>query len=225
MEPPQVCSSLRKRMDWATLPLALLQSNSACGKWKEIELATHDVAIPVSTPSASSSRVFCAIFISPRDVGSAKSLNRIERLYTLKGGQDAGIIFLLKHDDNDHQSAVATLMTLQLQLVGNWTLPIIPVESVAAVPATLAILQRQLVPTAANRKVSSPASSILPFCTDDKQPLAEHTVNVLTDVTSGFRDLLDKLLSNAVFESEIAQLLDEDAKKLSQFWRKEYVVD
>jgi hypothetical protein len=111
------------------------------------------------------------------------------------------------------------------RLVGKWTLPIIPVESVAAVLTTLAILQRQLVPEATNRKASSPASTILPFCTDDKQSLAEHTVNVLTDITSGFRDLLDKLSPKAVFESNIAQLLDEDAARLKNFWGKEYVVD
>ncbi len=56
-------------------------------------------------------------------------------------------------------------------------------------------------------------------------PLAEHTVNILTDTTSGFRDLLDKLSSNPVFESEIAQLLGDDADKLKSFWADDYLVD
>ncbi|KAI1128387.1 hypothetical protein F5Y10DRAFT_240566 [Nemania abortiva] len=220
MERPHFCASLRKRLDWAGLPSLLWKSNSRdlSGKWKEIQLDTHDISIPLTAQ-----RVFRAIFISPRDMASARTLGRIERLHNLNDGQDSGIIFLLKHDD-DQQSAVPALMTLQLQLVGNWELPVIPVESVAAVPASLLALRRELVASDANRKAANPASSLLPFCSD-KGRLAEHSVNVLTDMTSGFRDLLSKLSSDAQFVAEISQLLDEDADKLKGFWVNDYLVD
>ncbi|KAI0911812.1 hypothetical protein F4823DRAFT_584291 [Ustulina deusta] len=218
MERPLICTSLRKRFDWASLPASLLQSKSSCGKWKESQLDTHDVAIPLTTQ-----RVFRAIFMSPRDVASASCVTRIERLYNLNAGQDSGIIFLLKHDD-EQQSAVHALMTLQIQLVGRWELPIIPVDSVAAVPASLVTIQSQLPSPAPDRKPPSPATHLLPFCSDGV-PLAEHTVNILTDTTSGFSDLLDKLSSNPVFESEIAQLLGDDADKLRSFWADDYLVD
>ncbi|KAI0486424.1 hypothetical protein F4859DRAFT_369790 [Xylaria cf. heliscus] len=216
MERPLICTSLRKRLDWAGLPSSLLRSNSSCGKWKETQIDTHDVAIPLD-----SQRVFRAILISPRDVASTESLNRMERLYNLNGGQDSGIIFLLK-DDGPQQSATHTLMTLQLQLAGNWQLPIIPVESMAAVEPSLATLRHQLM--TASRKPPGPASSLLPFCSD-REPLANHTINVLTDVTSDFRDLLDKLSSKSSFGSEIAPLLGPDADKLKNFWAEEYLVD
>ncbi|KAI0452773.1 hypothetical protein F5B21DRAFT_482266, partial [Xylaria acuta] len=215
MERPLICTSLRKRLDLAGLAPSLLKSNSSCGKWKETQLDTHDVAI-----SLHSQRVFRAIFISPGDVASSEGLNRIERLYNLNGGQDSGLIFLMKGDDAQ-QNVTHALMMLQLQLVGNWELPVIPVGSVAAVEASLATLRHQLM--AASRKPPGPASSLLPFCSD-REPLAKHTINVLTDVTSDFRDLLDKLSSNSVFESEIAPLLGPDAEKLKSFWMDEYLV-
>ncbi|KAI0974264.1 hypothetical protein F4678DRAFT_458229 [Xylaria arbuscula] len=218
MERPLICTSLRKRLDWASLPAALLQSHSLCGKWKETQLDTHDLAIPLTTQ-----RVFRAIFMSPRDIASDSCSSRIERLYSLNAGQDSGILFLLKHDD-EQQSAVHALMKLQLQLVGRWELPIIPINSVAAVPGTLVTIQSRLPSPTANRKPPSPASHLLPFCSDGV-PLAEHTVNILTDTTSGFSDLLEKLSSSAEFESEIVQLLGNDADKFLNFWANDYLVD
>ncbi|KAI0863320.1 hypothetical protein F4860DRAFT_512138 [Xylaria cubensis] len=209
MERPLICTSLRKRLDWAGLAPLLLRS-------KKTQIDTHDVAIPLNCE-----RVFRGIFISPRDVASAKTLNRIERLYNLNGGQDSGLIFLLNDEDGQHNATIA-FMTLQLQLVGSWELPVIPVPSVAMVEASLATLRHQLMTTC--RKPPGPASRLLPFCSD-REPLANHSVNVLTDVTSDFKDLLNKLSSDPVSESEIALLLGPDAEKLKSFWTDEYLVD
>ncbi|KAI1433741.1 hypothetical protein GGR50DRAFT_695793 [Xylaria sp. CBS 124048] len=162
--------------------------------------------------------------MSPQDVSLARCPSRIERLYNADGGRDAAIIFLLQHESG-RENAVGALMTLQLQLVGNWELPIIPVESVATVPATLVTLKCQLVSPVANPRLPNPASHLLPHCSD-RGSLTEHTVNVLTDTTSGFRDLLGKLSSeDAVFRSEIAALLDQDANRLQNFFTTEYLVD
>ncbi|KAI1178736.1 hypothetical protein F4777DRAFT_593913 [Nemania sp. FL0916] len=217
MERSLICASVRRRRDWAGLSSLLLHNDNVCGKWKETQLDTHDIATPLSAQ-----RVFHGIFISPSDVESAATLSRIERLYSLTGGQDSGIIFLLKKD-NDKQNAVFSLMTLQLKLLGNWELPIFPVESVTAVPASLRTLQRQLVVQVTYPK-PSPASTLLPFCSD-REPLTNHTVNVLTDITSDSKDLIGKLSSSVVFESEFASLLGEDALKLKNFWTDDLPVD
>ncbi|GAW16002.1 hypothetical protein ANO14919_054240 [Xylariales sp. No.14919] len=161
--------------------------------------------------------------MSPRDVASAASANRIERLYNLNAGQDSGIIFLLKHHD-EQQSAVSALMALQVQLVGKWVLPIIPVESIAAVPASLVAIHRQLPSPSPDKRKPSPAIHLLPFCSN-REPLVEHTVNILTDMTSGFGDLLERLSSNSEFESELVQLLGEDGDKLKSFWAGDCLVD
>ncbi|KAI1190937.1 hypothetical protein F5B17DRAFT_7928 [Nemania serpens] len=218
MEQPLVCTSLRKRLAWAGLPSLLLQSNSSYGKWKETQLDTHDVAIPLSTQ-----RVFRAILMSPPDVASATSASRVERLHSLTGGQNAAIIFLLENGD-EQQNAASALMTLQLQLIGNWELPVIPVESVDAVPASLEALKRQLGCPVVSPKLPSPTTSLLPFCSYGT-PLADHTVNLITDTTSGFRDLISKISSNTLFDSEIAPLLGEDAHKLRKFWTGDYLID
>lgn len=177
----------------------------------ETQLGTHDVAV-----SLSSQRSFRAIFMSPQDAISAESLIRIERLYSINGGRESGIVFLLKQGE-DQESGVSALMKFQLRLVGNWALPIIPVESVAAVPATLATIQQKLNPLLANRKAAEPSSNLLPSCSDGK-PLEDHSVNVITDLTAGFGDLLDKLASNAVFEATLTDLIGEDADRLKRFW-------
>ncbi|KAK5624675.1 hypothetical protein RRF57_000391 [Xylaria bambusicola] len=108
-EQPLICTSLRKRLDWAALSTSLLHNRSPCGKWKETQLDTHDIAIPLT-----SQRVFRAIFMSPHDAASSNNLTRIERLYSLNAGQLSGIIFLLKNDD-EQENAVYALMTFQTQ--------------------------------------------------------------------------------------------------------------
>ncbi|KAI1368697.1 hypothetical protein F5Y08DRAFT_226850 [Xylaria arbuscula] len=162
--------------------------------------------------------------MSPHEVTSPDCQARIERLYNLNAGQLSGIIFLMK-DDDAQQSAAHVLMALQVQLIGGrWELPIFPVNSVAAVPASLVTLRSQMCSTAVNRGSATPARQLLPFCSDGV-PLTEHTVNILTDTTSDFRDLLDKLSSDALIKSEIALLLGNDADKLRNFWTDDDPVD
>ncbi|KAI0200330.1 hypothetical protein F4808DRAFT_470503 [Astrocystis sublimbata] len=216
MKQPLICTSLRKRLDWTGLASSLLKSNGSCDKWKETQLDTHDVAIPISAQ-----RVFRGIFLSPRDGASPEILHRVERLCSLHGGQDSGVFFLLEADDV-HPNATHALMMLQLQMVGKWDLPIIPVESVAAVEAALATLKGQL--NAAIRRPPGPASRLLPFCSS-REPLARYSVNVLTDLTADFRDLIHSLSSDPEFESKIALLLGSDADKLGSFWTDEYLID
>ncbi|KAI0417509.1 hypothetical protein F5X98DRAFT_340338 [Xylaria grammica] len=110
------------------------------------------------------------------------------------------------------------------RLVGKWVLPIIPVESIAAVPASLVAIHRQLPSPSPDKRKPSPAIHLLPFCSN-REPLVEHTVNILTDMTSGFGDLLERLSSNSEFESELVQLLGEDGDKLKSFWASDCLVD
>ncbi|KAK5624676.1 hypothetical protein RRF57_000392 [Xylaria bambusicola] len=107
---------------------------------------------------------------------------------------------------------------------GGWELPIYPVDSVAAVPAFLDTIRCQMCSPAVNIEPVSSANHLLPFCSDNV-PLNERTVNILTDTTSDFKDLLDKLSTNTVFESDIALLLGDDADKLKSFWAGDYSVD
>lgn len=115
-------------------------------------------------------------------------------------------------------------LTITRLIGGRWDLPIFPVDSVAAVPESLAVIRSEMCSTVVNRGPANPARQLLPLCSDSV-PLTEHTVNILTDTTSDFTDLLDKLSTNALFESDIALLLGDDADKLRNFWADDYSVD
>ncbi|KAI1333385.1 hypothetical protein F5Y16DRAFT_393779 [Xylariaceae sp. FL0255] len=225
MERASICSSLRQRRHWAALAPVLLQSNDARGsgsaKWKECNLGSHDLAIPLQV-SGNICTSFRAICMSPANVGSSESTRRIEHLYNLNGNQYVGIIFLLQSDETQ-QSPTAALMALQLILVGKWEMPIIPVESVTAMPEKLLILYRQLVSPTAYYRVTSPESSLLPFCTA-KHQLTERTVNILSDTAAGFKDLLNQVSSSLAFEERITSLVGEEAYDLRNFWMDEYLV-
>lgn len=103
-------------------------------------------------------------------------------------------------------------------------LPIIPVESVAAVPTTLATIQQKLNSPLPNQKAVELSSNLLRFCSDGN-PLNDHSVNVITDLTTGFGDLLDKLASSPVFEATLTDLIGEDANRLKRFWANDHLVD
>ncbi|KAI1630564.1 hypothetical protein F4809DRAFT_274929 [Biscogniauxia mediterranea] len=209
-----ICSSTRKRSDWTPLTSALLRSNTANTRWRETRLDTHDVAMPLPTPDASSRRVLRAILVSPHDAGSEATRARIERLYHLNGGRDVAVIFLLKQCEG-LESPMAMLMNLQIELVVDREMPILPVDSVATVPTTLMTFHRQLGSSGRTPNATNPVRTLLPFCSDT-QPLSEHAVNVLTDITSNLRDLLEKA-SDPTSQAKISDYFDSEAHKIVSF--------
>ncbi|KAI5927776.1 hypothetical protein F4810DRAFT_706519 [Camillea tinctor] len=217
-----ICSSMRKRPDWASLTAALLRSNTTNTRWRESKLDTHDVAMPLPTPDASSPRVLRTILVSPHDVGSDATRARIERLYHLNGGRDVAVVFLLKQYAG-YESPMAMLMKLQIELVVDREMPIVPVDSVATVPTTLMTLHRQLGSSSRTPNATNPIRDLLPFCTDT-QPLSEHAVNVLTDTTSNLRDMLEKA-SHPTLQVKMSDYLGSEARKMVSFWKEEYLVE
>ncbi|RYO89057.1 hypothetical protein DL764_008635 [Monosporascus ibericus] len=54
--------------------------------------------------------------------------------------------------------------------------------------------------------------------------LRRQLINVLTDVTSGFHDMLDKM-SNPTGRAQLADYLDMDTEKVISFWSEEYLAE
>ncbi|KAI0141058.1 hypothetical protein F4776DRAFT_545335 [Hypoxylon sp. NC0597] len=214
-----ICYSLRERPDWASLAPALLQGNNA--RWKETKLDTHHAALPIPDPRGQSQRVLRVIFLSPLDVGTDGCRAQIQRLSHLNGGQDIAIVFLLKQE-SEHASPMMGLMTLQLDL-GEFEMPIIPVNSVSDVPTNLMAFHRQISTSDRPRRMENPARTLLPYCSD-KPPLPEHAVNVLTDITTGMRDLLD-MISTPAGQTRVLEYLGNDSESAVSFWAKEYLVE
>ncbi|KAI2640435.1 hypothetical protein GGS26DRAFT_586437 [Hypomontagnella submonticulosa] len=220
MSNPSICYSLRKRPDWAALTPALLRGNGV--QWKEAKLDTHDVALPLPESRTKPQRVLRAILLSPSDVGTDESRRRIQRLSHLNGGQDVVIVFLLKQGQ-DQGSSTAALMTLQLDLSEEFRMPIIPVHSVQAVSTNLMSFQRQICTNNGPRRIANPAQALLPFCSD-RQLLSEHAVNVLTDITTDVRDLLE-MASTQSGQTRMVEYLGSDSERAISFWAEEYLVD
>ena len=113
--------------------------------------------------------------------------------------------------------------------MGNFEMPVIPVHEAAAAPRALQVLHQRLSTSRgaqqrrASRPPPNPARTLLPYCSD-RPPLPEHAVNVMTDITPGFRGLLDGLSTAAGREALVAYL-DADAERAMAFWREEYLVD
>ena len=107
--------------------------------------------------------------------------------------------------------------------MGNFEMPVIPVHEAAAAPRALQVLHQRLSTSRSQPRTPNPARTLLKYCSD-KPPLSEHTVNVLTDITTGFRDMLDGM-STPSGRSKLEEYLDEDAERTMAFWREEYLVD
>ncbi|XXG94569.1 hypothetical protein Hte_000826 [Hypoxylon texense] len=221
MSGPLICRSVRGRPNWASLIPALLQGNGI--KWKaEAKLDTHDVAVPLPSPGGQSQRVLRAILLSGSDVGKEGCRDRIQRLSGLSGGQDVAIVFLLKQEQGQ-MSPTAAFMRLQLDLIGEFEMPIIPVDTVQAMPTNLMAFHRQISTSSGHRKTANPARSLLPYCSD-RPPLPEHVVNILTDITSNIRGLLETA-STPTGQMKMAEFLGDSSETAISFWAEEYVVE
>ncbi|OTB18302.1 hypothetical protein K445DRAFT_19861 [Daldinia sp. EC12] len=221
MSYPLVCYSLRKRPVWNSLAPALLKGGNNI-KWKEAKLETHDVAIPLPNPGGTPRRVLRAILLLPSDVGNDSSRNRIRRLFNLNGGQDIVLVFLLEQG-HDQVNPVAALMKLQLDLIDESEIPVIPANTIQDVSTNLMTFHRQISMSNRSRKATNPVQTLLPYCSDG-QLLSEHAVNVLTDLTSSFRDLVEAA-STQTGRVKIVEFLGDDAESIISFWAKEYLVE
>lgn len=102
-------------------------------------------------------------------------------------------------------------------------MPIVPINSPEAVPSTLMALHRQLSTSGGSRRVANPAQTLIPYCSD-RPPLSEHAVNVLTDITSNIRDLLD-MMSTPTGREKAIEFLGNDSENAMSFWTKEYLIE
>jgi len=114
------------------------------------------------------------------------------------------------------------------RMLGKYDMPLLPLHSAEAIPSSLLSFFQSRLSAEEHQNTrqnlvtaSSVIRPFLPYCSI-KTPLSEHTINVLTDVTTGFRDLAAK----AGTEEGKALLRDylgeKDADSVAQFWTEEY---
>ncbi|GKT75346.1 LOW QUALITY PROTEIN: hypothetical protein ColTof4_07769 [Colletotrichum tofieldiae] len=173
----------------------------------ESRLNTHDVALPLLQQEG---RFFRLVLLSPKDVGTAVTEQRLERLFNLNGGRDAAVIFLLDQQGQDANPTVA-FMNLQIKrppnsptlcfqvrtvddatssILHKFELPLIPLPSIAALPSALTNLWASLATT---QPVASPVQgtslSLLQHMASGNGPLSEHSANLLSELGRSPREV------------------------------------
>ncbi|KAJ4397214.1 hypothetical protein N0V93_001438 [Gnomoniopsis smithogilvyi] len=214
------CTSLRRRKQWAAAAPLLLQHGKP--RFRENKLDTHDVNMPLPS-SRPGQRYLRFVLLSPDDEDSAYKQQRIERLYNLSGGRDAAVLWLLGEGGD-----ASAFLQFQIEFMDKHDIPLVPLQNIAELPATLSKFHRALLQGDAFKRTAQDAGPgvlevLLPYCSL-YPPLNEHSINILSDLTVGFADIANKVSS----EDGRAQILDyfgqEEAERIILFWMQEYLL-
>ncbi|KAK1639165.1 hypothetical protein BDP81DRAFT_405022 [Colletotrichum phormii] len=197
------CSSLRQRPEWSPiyhtflcilLPSAFTFTDGRENN-KESRLDTHDIALPISQ-----NRTYRFILLSPKDVGQRATEKRLERLYSLDGGRNIAVIFLIG-EVADQSDAMQAFMEFKIDLMEKKLdlLPV-PLTSHMELPSTLACVREMLaavLPAFEPVFDSSLFLSLTPnlsvaliqYMAGSNEPLSEHSANLLSELGQSPREI------------------------------------
>lgn len=106
--------------------------------------------------------------------------------------------------------------------MGGREMPVLPIVRAEALSETTQTFQRQLLQTSASNKQPKAVRDLLPYCSDVHK-LPEHTVMVISDITTGLRDVVTKA-TTAEGQEFLQEYTGDDAKRLISFWHDEYAI-
>lgn len=116
------------------------------------------------------------------------------------------------------------------RLMDTFDLPLVPLQTIEELPATLLRFHRSFLQADASTRqhpAQTPGSgavqTLLPFCAL-APPLGEHTTNLLSDLTVGFADLANKASSEAGRAQILDYLGQDEAERVIMFWMQEYLL-
>jgi hypothetical protein len=102
-------------------------------------------------------------------------------------------------------------------------MPIIQVASVEAAPVAIVGFYKQLVASEMSRIQAEPTRSLLPYCSH-AQRITEHAANVLSDITTGFKDLVGKV-ATPEGKQELEEYLGQDTSGIIRFWQEDCTLE
>ncbi|KXJ95334.1 hypothetical protein Micbo1qcDRAFT_200751 [Microdochium bolleyi] len=230
MEKLKYCSSLRERTR-GTPAVAAFRA----AKWKEADLATHDASmlLPAQHAQHVPEPTLRAAFVTAADLDTSKTSPdavwmRLERLYHLNGsGRDSVVVFILAEHGKPDGHAMNAYTKLQADLVDkDLAMPIAPCAKWEHAPQTLAAFHRELCLSRRPARPQIDTSTVIELLRHSatRRPLSEHSVHVLTDLTVGLSDHLDKL-SGQESRKKLLDYLGEEGERALAFWLEEYIVD
>ena len=187
------------------------------------------------------------VLLSAVDIDKPATLQRLERLFYLDGGQRCAIVFLLT-TSNGADDGLSAFGKLQIEyvhsnrphytlapffysfanriLLRQITMPILTLTSLNDLPARLEYFYiKALDPksAAAEQPTRPPGveaqEKLLPYCSENA-PLTEYATHVLSDINTDFRDLVDKISSDqgrAILHDYAEDVMD----RVINFWTRE----
>lgn len=99
-------------------------------------------------------------------------------------------------------------------------MPVLPILRAETLPTMIQAFHRQLLQSSTSTKQPSAVRDLLPYCSDVNK-LPEHTVNVLSDITTSLKDVITKA-TTAEGQQHLQEYLGDDAVRLISFWHDEY---
>ncbi|KAF9879082.1 hypothetical protein CkaCkLH20_03315 [Colletotrichum karsti] len=163
------CTKLRSRPEWAA---AVRTLPKIAPRVKEGRLDSHDIALPTSRPP----RMLRIVLLSPGDLDSPATEQRLHRLAHLQG-QDAAVIFLVD-PAGQQRDPMEAFMRLQIdRMLVKFGVPLIPLLSASDLPSTLSTL----LPSQSTPQDLTHSESLLRHMADGP-PLSEHLANLLSEI-------------------------------------------
>ncbi|KAM5362785.1 hypothetical protein ACJZ2D_012369 [Fusarium nematophilum] len=180
-------SSLRKRQEWAAAIPLLLKTGSP--PWKETTLDECDITFSVTSAGGLPS-VFRVALLSVEEFQSPTGRARVETLSLVNGGRHSAVILLM-----GQENSMETFSRVQLDLLGSdHSLPVMPISSVRDLPGCLDALRRGCSARSAreNEAHGETPRDLVHWCVGGKA-LSKDQTNILTGITSGFRELVNHI--------------------------------
>ncbi|KAI8690674.1 hypothetical protein NCS56_00058500 [Fusarium sp. Ph1] len=174
-------SSLRKRQEWASTVPSL---RAGSHPWKEATLDACDITFPI-TSSGTPPATFRVTLLSLTELQTHDGRARVERLWLMSGGKHTAVVLLLCGDN-----PMETFSRVQTEMLSDSVPPIIPISSTRDLRGCLDALRRECTVTRehSNEARRDALRELVCQCIDGKA-LSRDQANILTGITSGFRDL------------------------------------
>lgn len=111
-------------------------------------------------------------------------------------------------------------------LISKFDIPIVPLFKVSSLLNTLFAFQRQLKKPTTTALRINPATSLLPYCSNNP-PIPEHARNVLSDLCNSI-PMLSSAATTQDGQQGLEQYLSDQPGVIEDvvgFWQQEYMVD
>ncbi|KAE9964272.1 hypothetical protein BLS_008499 [Venturia inaequalis] len=232
------CNTLRRRPSCSGLIPVLLAADGL--PFKESELKTHDLAIPI--PSQVNPRSLRVIILTPSSLSPEKmdaTLSRLQHFESLTGGTDSAIMFPLfpapsaigakNNASEPFPSSLHAFTEAQLLLMEqSINIPILPLSAPSSLPKIISSFISSLNSSLAVSTTMKPVNAavdVLPYATGNGS-MSQEVHIAMTDMFTSMRDVAGMGSGEETRRTLVQKGLAEDeAEDCMQFWVEEWICE